>query len=450
MKKLFFALFLTWVIASPWTGVCADEFFNYPMFGSTPNPVGSGARAIGMGGAFIAVADDATAASWNPGGLIQLLEPEISVVGNLYERTDDIRLADSPVSNGEETVHKESLNYLSITRPFHFLNRNMVVSLSYQRLYDFTREWDFSVRSQDLTGAMLMTLNAEESFRETGSLSAIGIAYCIQIVKQLSMGITFNIWDDDFLDNSWKKKYSINGLVGMESLYPFPLNLGEYPLQHSLVDTYKFDGFNFNIGLLWRTPGNRLSVGLVFKSPFKGDIKQKTVEETNFDGFLENKSSTYNEELDMPPSYGLGISYKFTDSFKMALDIYHTKWEDFIYKESNGNRISPITGDLKNKSDIKSTTQVHMGMEYLFKNGKSYHVIPVRIGAFYDPEPGNGHPRDIYGVSAGTGFTFQRYVFDIAYQYRFGNDINSSMGDNDSLDIDEHQLYGSMIIYFDL
>ncbi len=32
-------------------------------FASSPNPVGSGARAMGMGGAFIAVADDATAAS---------------------------------------------------------------------------------------------------------------------------------------------------------------------------------------------------------------------------------------------------------------------------------------------------------------------------------------------------------------------------------------------------
>ncbi|MCJ7810524.1 MAG: hypothetical protein MUP26_09715, partial [Desulfobulbaceae bacterium] len=39
---------------------------------SSPNPVGSGARALGMGGAFIAIADDATAASWNPAGLIQL------------------------------------------------------------------------------------------------------------------------------------------------------------------------------------------------------------------------------------------------------------------------------------------------------------------------------------------------------------------------------------------
>ena len=46
-----------------------------PNINTTPLPVGSGARAIGQGGAFIAVADDATAASWNPGALIQLERP---------------------------------------------------------------------------------------------------------------------------------------------------------------------------------------------------------------------------------------------------------------------------------------------------------------------------------------------------------------------------------------
>jgi len=33
------------------------------------NPTGAGARGLGMGGAFIAVADDGTAASFNPAGL---------------------------------------------------------------------------------------------------------------------------------------------------------------------------------------------------------------------------------------------------------------------------------------------------------------------------------------------------------------------------------------------
>ena len=47
---------------------------------SSFNPVGSGARAVSIGGAFIAAADDATAASWNPGGLIQLRTSECSLV----------------------------------------------------------------------------------------------------------------------------------------------------------------------------------------------------------------------------------------------------------------------------------------------------------------------------------------------------------------------------------
>lgn len=59
------------------------------------NISGAGARAAGMGGAFIGVADDATAITWNPGGLTQLYRPEVSVVGRFiaenykYESTYD-------------------------------------------------------------------------------------------------------------------------------------------------------------------------------------------------------------------------------------------------------------------------------------------------------------------------------------------------------------------------
>ncbi len=36
-----------------------------------------GARSMGLGGAFVALADDATAAFANPAGLVQLLRPEV-------------------------------------------------------------------------------------------------------------------------------------------------------------------------------------------------------------------------------------------------------------------------------------------------------------------------------------------------------------------------------------
>jgi len=70
---LFFGCFL-------WSYSFAEQM-SYPIeITSAPHPIGSGARALGMGGAFIAIADDATAASWNPAGLFQLKKPEISFV----------------------------------------------------------------------------------------------------------------------------------------------------------------------------------------------------------------------------------------------------------------------------------------------------------------------------------------------------------------------------------
>lgn len=49
-----------------------------------PPIVAPGARSLGLGGAFVAVADDATAAWANPSGLMQLARPEISVEGRAW------------------------------------------------------------------------------------------------------------------------------------------------------------------------------------------------------------------------------------------------------------------------------------------------------------------------------------------------------------------------------
>jgi hypothetical protein len=49
-----------------------------------PPAVNPGARSLGLGGAFVAVADDATAAWVNPSGLLQLLRPEISAEGRSW------------------------------------------------------------------------------------------------------------------------------------------------------------------------------------------------------------------------------------------------------------------------------------------------------------------------------------------------------------------------------
>ena len=119
---------------------------------------------MGMGGAFIAVADDATAASWNPGGLIQLERPEISVVGTYRHRIEDNDFGTNPEASGRQTVSDADLNYLSVVYPFTLHNLNMVVSINYQNLFDFkSRLYSHLLLADQVSGQHLHHLRASDN-----------------------------------------------------------------------------------------------------------------------------------------------------------------------------------------------------------------------------------------------------------------------------------------------
>jgi len=130
------------------------------------------------------------------------------------------------------------------------------------------------------------------------------------------------------------------------------------------------------------------------------------------------------------------------------LDIYRTEWDDYILTDSDGNEISPITGQPADESGIKPTHQIRAGAEYLYITDT--YVIPFRSGVFYDPGPAEKEPDDFYGFSFGSGFAKSKYVFDIAYQYRYGNNVGRYMleGYDFSQDIKEHTIYASIIYHF--
>ena len=170
--------------------------------------------------------------------------------------------------------------------------------------------------------------------------------------------------------------------------------------------------------------------------------------------FTTNRIETYSAsnqqdaELNMPMSYGIGLAYRFSDSFTIAGDIYRTHWDDFTLERDQGIETSPISGKNIDESDVDPTTWFRLGTEYLIITEQ--FVFPVRGGIFYDPAPADGSPDDYFGFSLGGGIGYQRYIFDIAYQFRRGNDVNASMwqGENLPIDVTEHKLYCSLIVYF--
>lgn len=409
---------------------------------SSPNPVGSGARALGMAGAFIAVADDATAASWNPGGLIQLEHPEISFVGDGFHRSEDIGFGIDSDAGGPQTISTVNLNYLSAAYPFTLYNRNMVVSLNYQYLYDFKRQWNFPLQ----TGASGTTMYQDIDYRLDGGLAAVGLAWSGQITPTFSVGITLNIWDNHLGANEWDQHVIQRG-KSLDPDTPF-----EFDLRSD--DHYTFQGFNANLGLLWNI-NSKLTLGAVIKLPFEADIDHEhstRIISRNpvnpWIGTVDTNAYSAGETLDMPMSYGVGLAYRFSDALTCSFDIYRTEWSDFILTDSSGNETSPITGQSPEQSDIDATHQLRFGAEYLIIKEK--FIIPIRSGVYYDPAPAKGNPDDIYGITFGSGLVFKRFSLDMAYQYRFGSGVGASiLQDWDfSHDLEEHTLYSSIIVYF--
>ncbi|MCP4352413.1 MAG: hypothetical protein GY795_43695 [Desulfobacterales bacterium] len=412
-------------------------------FPSSPNPVGSGARALGMGGAFIAIADDATAASWNPAGLAQLERPEISFGVDAFHLIEDNTYRTHPEAYENQSVSDWSINYFSTTYPFSFSGYNINISLIYQKLYSFKREWNFSIQDSNES----FYEDADYGFNLDGNLSALGIACGVRITPRFSFGLTLNIWDDELTNNEWETKISQRsfGIFGDES----------FMSTSNSFDRYSFSGFNANFGILWNV-NNQLTIGAVLKTPFEADLKHEHLfnASVKYPAFPISDSTTMNAlnenaTMDMPISYGIGFAYRFSNYFKASLDIYRTEWDDFILTDSNGFEMSPITGQSIIESRIDPIHQIRMGAEYLLINPK--HIIPLRCGIFYDSAPAEGSPDDFFGFSIGSGITtMNRLSFDIAYQYRFGNNVGTSIlkSWNHSQDVNEHTVYSSVIMYF--
>lgn len=399
---------------------------NLPVeFGSSPNPVGSGARALGLGSAFIATADDATAASWNPGALIVLESPEASVVYSFKNRREAFSGIGVTPENEIQQVSYGDLNYFSAAYPFKVRSRYFVASLNFQSLIDYDKDQRKTYFTSIPASPGVPSLRAETEvrFRQRGSLKAISPALAFQLAPNLAVGFTFNL--------STSKLGFGNGWQQIES-YQRQAQLGTNPLsdRFELRERNDFDGHGANFGVLWDiTP--KWTLGAVVKTPMFGTLTREIRRfERNGEELLDGPRELQ-ESYRLPPSYGVGVAYRHSDALTLSADIYQTLWGLFRQEKTDPisgatTVINPINARPYEAAGVDRITQIHLGAEYLFILSRT--VVPVRGGLFYDPEPGDGSTSHFFGLAVGTGISiWNDWVIDVAYQARFSTDARTDV-----------------------
>jgi hypothetical protein len=392
--------------------------------GLTSLALGSGARAFGMGGAFLARADDATAASWNPAGLSYLRRPEFTVVG---ARNSFLR---QPTGVGftrliTDRFAGSTLDFAAATYPIEIGPASGSLQLSFQRVFSF-RGGRTIVRTDQLLTS-----------RGSGGFDVLALGTGIRVARTVRFGATVNRWSNGYHQD--RDRLATRGTTDQ--------NLD-----------FKLAGWNFNAGLIW-SPLESLNLGVVGKTTMKGDIildrRRKDLIGASIrpavrrgltpqpSVITENEASsrvlstadeptphTVPVRIRIPGAVGAGISWRPWSVLTASLDFTRTFWSrGQIYNFFTLARAEPDqpkgpfplvfqnlpypTLDDPRQSD---TEQLRLGAEYVVLGRRV--KVPLRAGFFTDKQyffDFRERTPTFRGFTAGFGIAAGPILLDFAY-----------------------------------
>ena len=385
-----------------------DEFRTPRIDWSMP---GAGARALGLGGAFIAVANDATAMSWNPAGLAHLEIPEIA----LQTR------ATFHYRRGSESIYRNhsTLDFASFARPFRWKERDLSLVVSYHRQVDFSYYFtNFRLIYGDgwfeePSHTRYYRSGSSNQYKESsrGGADTFSVGFGLKLSPHISVGSVTNIWFGK------RKDQITNEYAGYFERYFADLQLEQSWTASRRTATnynYSISGINYFFGILMDLApilkSLPIMIGITLRTPFnlegkhsrdsKGSYFRRDwnyeMVEPDISDLTDTRNQDYNYSLDMPLMLGLGGSYQ-PNNFMIAFD-YET------------NRLG--------------FHQSRVGVEYLLAT--SHGIIPIRMGIQTIPTalgPTNdwvtsGDQVVGSGLSIGTGYAWRRASIDLALTRR--------------------------------
>lgn len=416
-----------------------------------------GAKAMGMGNAFIAQADDPTALFYNPAGISFLKGAQISLgATNIFvpstEFSGTTALSGNAPNVGGTSVFEKSKQDLFIApnlyATYSFEAAPLSVGIAINAIYPLAKSWDDSsaFRNQVMNIAV-KPINFQPTVGYRFDSMDLAVAAGLDITHALV--------------NMQTMPYAA-GAAGTNTAY----ELGLMGLDGTATD------IGWNAGLKWKALPN-LSFGAAYRSEIdlkiKGNANYLATTPAGFDiiGMTTGATSPYSRTraastvsttITLPDSLGLGIAWQPTDKLTVEFDAERTGWSSFKTLEFRFD--SPQLANFNNKPktlDWKDVWCYKVGGQYaLSKN------LDLRAGYMYDKNPipdstlGPLLPdSDRHSFSIGQGFHNDHFSFDLAYMWTHflertvrNQDMASLLGENGTFKSDVHLFGGSITIKF--
>jgi len=373
---------------------------------------GAGSRAIGLGGSFTALADDATAVSFNPAGLAQLLAPEFSLVSESLQREQAFTGFKSNVEEFGDASSRDnrfSPLFFSATAPFKAGNRTVVVTFAYQRVIDFNFDSDRNLDVRATQGGSLRRVT--NSVTQNGAINVWSLGAGTELTPRILVGASVNLWRGEW------------DLSSRQSLADSTAFL-------DILQNNVFHGVNMNAGVLWRS--ERLNLGLSYRSGFRAEYRVDgrfaAVDEQGRPVVFPAQQGQL--DLSWPDAIGAGIAWKPHDRLTVTADTTRTRWSSAVLRGSfvSQDEHGPVQDlsldganffDYQKSSKTPDTKDLRAGVEWIAFLGDSL-ILPLRVGGFREPQPlvdrRTGQQRVLKGFTLGVGLKFKTLTLDLAYK----------------------------------
>ena len=364
-----------------------------------------GARSLGFGGAFAALADDATAAYANPAGLTQLAEIEVSVEGRLWSRSNQFpaggRIEGTPTGIGIDTESDirigsdpneiAGLYFASVVIP----RERFSLALYGHQLASFklnTESQGLFIDDFLFDGITFRFPATREEIRF--DIVTMGLSAGFRVNDRLSLGLGLVHTRADATSTTDSYFFDFDRPESLFEVIPFT------PERLLSTSRLAIDGsdWTLNAGLLW-SPWERVTLALFHRqgAEIEGVFELSTREGDSTDGI---------GILEVPSVTGVGVVHRaLGGALTTSLEIDYVGYEGLL-------RIVLPDGDDGGARAYLDGWEVHLGAEYALLS--TTPIVALRVGGYVEENGVDFVDPQATHFAIGVGIATKAYQIDLA------------------------------------